>query len=239
MRPKFNICVFCGSKSGNNPIYQTIAGHLVKQMAKREIGLVYGGASIGLMGTIATECLEAGGYVVGVLPEILTPYEIAHSGLSQLINTNSMHERKAMMYQLSNAFIALPGGVGTLDELFEIVTWAHLDIHKKPIVLLNIAEFFDPLLTYLDHIIKEGFVSDQLRSLIRVYDDVELMLDDLQEDFLTEDANTLAISSQKSTDEYSLLVEELKLQQDISNVNIEKNLYKGIQLNEIQTVTER
>ncbi len=209
-RPTLNICVFCGSQSGTNPVYQTIASVLGKKMAQRQIGLVYGGASIGLMGTIATECLEAGGYVVGVLPEILISHEIAHPGLSLLLNTSSMHERKAMMYKLSNAFVVLPGGVGTLDELFEIVTWAQLDIHKKPVVLLNIAGFFNPLLTYLDHTVKEGFVSDTVRALIRVYDDVELMLDNLeQECSLVIDSTTVITPSKKSIDEYSLLVEEL------------------------------
>ncbi|MBW4636306.1 MAG: TIGR00730 family Rossman fold protein [Iphinoe sp. HA4291-MV1] len=211
-RPTFNICVFCGSQSGTKPVYQTIASVLGKKMAQRQIGLVYGGASIGLMGTIATECLEAGGYAVGVLPEILVPYEIAHPGLSLLLNTTSMHERKAMMYKLSNAFVALPGGIGTLDELFEIVTWAQLDIHKKPVVLLNIAGFFNPLLTYLDHTVKEGFVSDKVRALIRVYDDVELMLDNLAQEcsLMLNDSSTLVSPAKKSIDEYSLLVEELK-----------------------------
>ncbi len=216
-RPTFNICVFCGSKSGTNPAYQSVAGVLGQKMAQRQIGLVYGGASIGLMGTIATECLQAGGYVVGVLPEILAPYEIAHPGLSLLLNTNSMHERKALMYKLSNAFVALPGGVGTLDELFEIVTWAHLDIHKKPVVLLNVAGFFNPLLTYLDHTVKEGFLPDKVRALIRVYDDVELMLDNLeQECSLVVDDTTVVTPSKKSIDEYSLLVEELTHLKDIS-----------------------
>ncbi|MBD2355132.1 TIGR00730 family Rossman fold protein [Tolypothrix sp. FACHB-123] len=209
VQPKFNICVFCGSQSGTKPAYQNIAATLGQSIAKRQIGLVYGGASIGLMGTIATECLNAGGYVVGVMPEILISYEIAHPGLSSLITTNTMHDRKAMMYKLSNAFVALPGGVGTLDELFEIVTWAHLDIHKKPIVLLNVAGFFNTLLAYLDHTVQEGFVSDKVRSLIRVYDDVELMLDNLeQENSLV--GNSISMNSlQQSLDEYSLLAEEL------------------------------
>ncbi|MBD2451551.1 TIGR00730 family Rossman fold protein [Nostoc sp. FACHB-152] len=194
MRPEFNICVFCGSQSGTKPVYQTIASVLATKMVQRQIGLVYGGASIGLMGTIATECLQAGGYVVGVIPEILIPYEIAHPGLSLLLKTTSMHERKAVMYKLSNAFVALPGGFGTLDELFEILTWTQLEIHKKPVILLNIAGFFNPLLAYLDHIVKEGFVSDKARALIRVYDDVELMLDQLeQERALMVDGTTVLI----------------------------------------------
>lgn len=194
MHPNFNICVFCGSQSGTKPVYQTIASVLAKKMAQRQIGLVYGGASIGLMGTIATECLQAGGYVVGVIPEILIPYEIAHPGLSKLLKTTGMHERKAVMYELSNAFVALPGGFGTLDELFEILTWQQLDIHQKPVILLNIAGFFNPLLAYLDHIVKEGFVSDKARALIRVYDDVELMLDHFeQECALIVDRSTILV----------------------------------------------
>ncbi|BAY61755.1 hypothetical protein NIES22_18220 [Calothrix brevissima NIES-22] len=209
VQPEFNICVFCGSQSGTNPAYQNIAANLGKSMAKRQIGLVYGGASIGLMGTIATECLNAGGYVVGIIPEVLMSYEIAHPGLSSLITTNSMHDRKAMMYKLSNAFVALPGGVGTLDELFEIVTWAHLDMHKKPIILLNVAGFFNTLLAYLDHTVKEGFVSDKVRSLIHVYDDVEIMLDNLQQENYLGDSGISVTSLQQSLDEYSLLTEEL------------------------------
>ncbi|MBD2446720.1 TIGR00730 family Rossman fold protein [Nostoc sp. FACHB-152] len=208
--PAFNICVFCGSKFGANSMYESVARTLGMSMAQQQIGLVYGGASIGLMGAVSSGCLQAGGYVAGVLPEVLIPYEIAHPELSSLTITKTMHDRKAIMYKLSDAFIALPGGVGTLDELFEIITWAHLDIHKKPIALLNIAGFFNPLLTYLDHTVKEGFVSEKLRELVSVYDDVELMLEKLVKQFSEVESSELSLTSKQSTDEYSLLVEELK-----------------------------
>ena len=210
-RPKFNICVFCGSSSGNNSAYTNIASSLGKTMAEKKIGLIYGGASIGLMGTIADKCLSSGGSVTGVLPSILEPYEITHSGLSSLIITNTMHERKAMMYKLSDAFVALPGGFGTLDELFEIVTWAQLDIHQKPIALLNVADFFQSLLTYIDLAVEEGFISEKVRALLSVYNDIELMLENIcDQSSLAATDNTLVSASNKMIDEYSLLTEELK-----------------------------
>lgn len=208
--PAFNICVFCGSKFGANSMYESAARALGRSMAQKQIGLVYGGASVGLMGAVASGCLQAGGYVAGVIPEVLIPYEIAHPELSSLTITKTMHDRKAIMYKLSDAFVALPGGVGTLDELFEIITWAHLDIHKKPIALLNIAGFFNPLLAYLDHTVKEGFVAEKLREIVSVYDNIEVMIEKLVKKPSETKSSTLLPTSKQSTDEYSLLIEELK-----------------------------
>lgn len=174
--------VFCGSQSGIRPAYSRAAHALGAALAQQSIGLIYGGASIGLMGMVADGCLSAGGHVVGILPDALIPYEIAHGGLASLTITRGMHERKATMYQGADAFIVLPGGVGTLEELFEIVTWAQIGIHTKPIALLNVAGFFDPLLRYLDHAWSEGFMRPAFHTVARVYaeDAISLMLEDLQ-----------------------------------------------------------
>ena len=170
------ICVFCGSSVGANPTYLAEAKLLGKEIARRGWGLVYGGTSIGLMGATADSALSGGAEVIGVLPQALQDREIAHRGLTKLHMVESMHERKALMASLSNAFIALPGGYGTLDEFFEIVTWAQLKIHSKPCVLINSDGFYDSLLRFLDYVLKEQFVKpDNLRLVHVARDSVEAL----------------------------------------------------------------
>ncbi len=159
------IAVFCGSKEGSRPEYAQAAQLLGRLLAAENIELVYGGGSIGLMGVIADAVLNAGGRVIGVIPNGLAQKEVMHEGLSDLRIVRTMHERKAMMANLADAFIALPGGLGTMDEFFEILTWAQLGEHAKPIGLLNTARFFDPLLHSLHHMIGEGFVKRKNLSL--------------------------------------------------------------------------
>jgi uncharacterized protein (TIGR00730 family) len=162
------ICVFCGSSVGAHPKYLAEAKLLGRQMADGGWGLVYGGTSIGLMGATADAALSGGGEVIGVLPQALQDREIAHRGLTKLHLVGSMHERKALMESLSDAFIALPGGYGTLDELFEIVTWAQLHIHSKPFVLINTDGYYDLLLRFLDHAVRQDFVRPANLRLVQV-----------------------------------------------------------------------
>lgn len=163
-----SVSVFCGSRSGNNPIFASAAFHLGTLLAKEKIKLIYGAGNIGLMGVIADACLAANGHVIGVIPTKLVEKEVAHKGLSELFVVDSMHERKALMASKSEAFIALPGGFGTCDELFEILTWAQLGIHHNPIGILNTAGFFDPLLAWIDQMIEQGFVKPKFRQLLLV-----------------------------------------------------------------------
>ena len=162
------ICLFCGSNMGANPTYLAEAKLLGKEIAGRGWGLVYGGTSVGLMGATADSALSGGAEVIGVLPQTLQNREIAHRGLKKLHMVESMHERKALMASLSDAFIALPGGYGTLDEFFEVVTWAQLNIHSKPCVLINSDGFYDFLLRFLDHAVKEQFVRPDNLRLVHV-----------------------------------------------------------------------
>src|SRR5262249_49799865 len=143
-------CVFCGSKTGSRPVYADQAHKLARLLVARGVGLVFGGGHIGLMGVLADEVLHAGGEAIGVIPQPLVDKELAHRGLTKLHVCDSMHQRKALMADLSDAFAALPGGFGTADELFEILTWSQLGLHAKPVGLLNTGGFFDPLLTWLD-----------------------------------------------------------------------------------------
>jgi uncharacterized protein (TIGR00730 family) len=162
------ICVFCGSSVGANPKYLAEAKSLGQQLAAGGWGLVYGGTSIGLMGATADAALSGGAEVIGVLPQALQDREIAHRGLTKLHLVGSMHERKALMASLSDAFIALPGGYGTLDEFFEVVTWAQLSIHSKPCVLVNTNRYYDFLLQFLNHAVKEEFVRSSNLALVQV-----------------------------------------------------------------------
>lgn len=171
------ICVFCGSSAGANPAYAEQAAALGKLLAEREIGLVYGGASVGIMGVIADAVLSAGGDVIGVIPKHLMSVEIGHSGLTELHVTEDMHERKAKMAELSDAFLGLPGGVGTLEELSEVWTWAQLGLHGKPIGLLDVAGFFRPLRDFVDHMVTEGFLRPQHRDIVFVDPDPAALLD--------------------------------------------------------------
>lgn len=161
-----SICVFCGSSIGRNPAYRDAAVRLGQILAQNKIRLIYGGASVGIMGAVADATMAAGGEVVGVIPGNLFKKEVAHAGLTKLHTVGSMHERKAMMEQLSDGFIALPGGWGTFEEFFEILTWAQLGLHRKPIGLLNIEGYYESLLQLVDHGIKEEFIQPDYRRLL-------------------------------------------------------------------------
>ncbi len=176
------ICVFCGSSIGRREIYAEQARNFGRALAAHAIDLVYGGGGIGVMGTVADAVVEAKGKVIGVIPYSLATKERAHqssnhNGSVELRVVNTMHERKAMMAELADAFVALPGGFGTFDELFEIITWGQLGIHQKPIGLLNVEGYFDPLLAMIDRAIEEGFVSPRYRGLLVVSADIEDLLD--------------------------------------------------------------
>ncbi len=162
------ICVFCGSSSGGDPAYLDAALDLGRRIAAAGMGLVYGGASIGLMGAVADAGLAGGAEVIGVIPSVLKDREIAHSGLAQLHFVETMHERKALMAHYADAFVALPGGFGTLDEFFEILTWAQLKIHAKPCLLVNTQGYYDGLLRFLDHAVEAGFLKQDNRLLVQV-----------------------------------------------------------------------
>ncbi len=171
------ICVFLGASPGRLPLYAQAAAGFGRLLAERGHGLVYGGGNVGLMGVIADAALAAGGEVIGVIPEALRDRELDHRGLSDLRIVDTMHARKAMMADLSDAFVALPGGIGTLEELFEVWTWAQLGYHAKPCGLLNVGGFFDAMAGFLDHIVAEGFLSAAHRSRLIVGDEPEALLD--------------------------------------------------------------
>lgn len=173
-------CVFCGASSGRLPVYAEAAGLLGRRLAESGIGLVYGGASVGLMGTVADAALAHGGEVIGVIPRALADKEIAHHGLTELHVVGSMHERKAMMADLSDGFIALPGGIGTLEELFEVWTWAQLGYHAKPAALLDVNGFYDRLQSFIDHVVEEGFLKPVHRSMLIAASDVDALLARMQ-----------------------------------------------------------
>jgi uncharacterized protein (TIGR00730 family) len=160
------VCVYCGSSPGANPVYAEATRKLAGALAGRGIRVVYGGASVGLMGTLADSVLEAGGEVVGVIPQALVEREIAHPRLSELHVVTSMHERKALMVELAEAFVALPGGIGTLEELIEVYTWNQLGLHDKPLGLLNVAGYFDGLAAFLDHAVEERFLPASQRAVL-------------------------------------------------------------------------
>jgi hypothetical protein len=162
------VCVFCGSSPGRRDEYRLAAARLGTELGRRDIGLVYGGASIGLMGVVADAAREAGGEVIGVIPRSLVDLEVAHTGLDDLRIVASMHERKALMAELSDAFIALPGGLGTLEEIFEVWTWAQLGSHAKPCAFLNISGFYDGLMGFLDHVVDEEFLRPVHRDMVMV-----------------------------------------------------------------------
>ncbi len=174
--PLHRVCVFCGSSPGGRPEYAEAAAAVGRLLAGNGIGLVYGGASIGLMGTLADAAIAAGGRVTGVMPAALQAQEIAHPGLTELHVVESMHERKAMMADLSDGFLALPGGLGTLEELFEIWTWGHLGYHQKPCGLLNIADYYTSLLKFVDDMVVEKFVRETQRGMLIVDRDPETLL---------------------------------------------------------------
>jgi uncharacterized protein (TIGR00730 family) len=171
------ICVFCGSNSGTNPVYAEAAKRMGSVLVRRGIGLVYGGGRVGLMGTIADTVMAEGGEVIGIIPDALAAKEVAHHGLTELHIVGSMHERKAMMADLSDGFIAMPGGVGTFEEFCEVLTWAQLGIHLKPCGLLNVANYYGPLLALFNHAVAEGFVRPQHRSLVLESTEPEEMIE--------------------------------------------------------------
>lgn len=160
------ICIFCGANSSADSEVVTMANKVMTFFGQNKIELVYGGAAIGVMGTLATDLMVQGGRVTGVIPQHLMTKEVAHGGLTELIVTKDMHERKQLMYKLSDAFLIFPGGMGTLDELFEIVTWRQLGLHGKPIAIMNINGYYDSLLQFLDHAVAQGLVKQKDRDII-------------------------------------------------------------------------
>ena len=173
------ICIYCGSSTGNQPIYREMAEAVGALFARRGIGLVYGGGNVGLMGIVADAALAGGGEVIGVIPAALANREIAHAGVTDLRVVDSMHTRKALMAELSDAFIAMPGGVGTFEEFFEAVTWTQLGVHRKPCGLLNVGGFYTPLAAFVDQAVTEGFIKPIHRAMIVVDDDPERLLNSL------------------------------------------------------------
>jgi len=171
------ICVYCGSSPGHRPAYREEAGRLGRVMARRGLGLVYGGASVGVMGAVADAVLAEGGQAIGVIPSSLATREVAHDGLSELIVVSSMHERKAKMAELSDGFIALPGGWGTFEEIFEMLTWAQLGFHEKPCALLDVEGYYGDLFRFLEKALAEGFVRPEHQQMILMDDDPERLLD--------------------------------------------------------------
>ncbi len=171
------ICVFCGSSKGNGDVYLDAAKELGRELVKRELGLVYGGASVGTMGKIANTVIKNGGNVTGIMPKALVKKEVALTDLIDFHVVSSMHERKAMMADLADAFIAMPGGFGTIDEIFEVLTWGQLEFHQKPCGLLNINGYYDKLIEFLDHMVNQEFLMLENRQMIIVEDDPVILLD--------------------------------------------------------------
>ena len=174
------VCVFCGSSVGTHPGYRSAAAAMGRTLVRRGKGLVYGGGRVGLMGVIADAVLEAGGEVIGIIPDSLAVKEIRHDGLTELVVVPNMHARKAKMAELSDAFVAMPGGYGTLEELFEVVTWAQLGLHDKPVALLNVGGYFDGLLGCIDSAVAEGFIKPEDRRLLMSGSEPDALLDALE-----------------------------------------------------------
>ena len=172
-----SICVFCGAGVGRDPSYVAAATDVGTALAERGIELIYGGGRLGLMGAVADAALAAGGRVIGVIPIGLVDRELAHAGVSELRIVNTLHERKAVMAELADAFLALPGGLGTLEELAEVLSWAQLGLYEEPIGALDVNGFFGPLIAHLDHAAEEGFISERHRDLLIVDDDLDRLLE--------------------------------------------------------------
>lgn len=177
MSPLKNVCVFCGANAGARPIYGAAAETLAAELVNRDLDLVYGGGSVGLMGVIAGAMHRGGRNVLGIIPRSLEPKELSGTSFGEVIVVGSMHERKLLMAKRSDAFIAMPGGFGTLDELFEMITWGQLGIHAKPVGLLNVEGYFDPLLAWIDGAVEEGFVRKHHRELVVSDDEPVALLD--------------------------------------------------------------
>jgi hypothetical protein len=180
MKKLDSLCLFCGSSPGTNPAYRTAAHAFGETLAELNIRLVYGGGSVGLMGVAADACMAAGGIVIGVIPQLLMEKEVGHNGITEMHVVANMHERKALMTELSGGFIALPGGYGTLDELFEALTWLQLGYHRKPVGLLNVDGFFDHLVSFLDHSRDERFLRDLHRASLCVDADLRQLIAKLE-----------------------------------------------------------
>ena len=174
------VCVYCGSSPGADPAFGLAADQLGRALASRGLSLVYGGGSVGLMGRLADSVLAHGGHVIGVIPAGLVRKEVAHLGLPDLHVVATMHERKSRMADLAEAFVALPGGMGTLDEMFEMLTWGQLGLHSRPCAFLDVAGYFQPLLAFLDHAVTARFIKPEHRSMFLVDEDPELLLDRLK-----------------------------------------------------------
>ena len=166
MSEKKSVAVFCASANGAQPVYREVAEELGRALATNDVGLIYGGAKVGLMGAVADAALSSGGYVVGVIPHVLVDLEVSHEGISELHVVDTMHTRKALMGEKANAFLTLPGGFGTFEELFEVLAWQTLKIHAKPVVLLNVAGFYDTMLTFLDVCEREGMLRGNRKRLL-------------------------------------------------------------------------
>ena len=173
------LCVYAGSNAGRHPAYAEAARALARLLAERGIGLVYGGGKVGLMGVLADTILEEGGEAIGVIPRDLMDREIGHAGLTDLHVVGSMHERKALMAELSNGFVAVPGGIGTLEELIEVYTWSQLGLHAKPMGLLDVRGYYGPLAALLDHAVQEGFLREEHRAALHVAEDPAELLERL------------------------------------------------------------
>lgn len=171
------ICVYAGSNPGNHPAHRAAAEHLGRTLAERGTGLVFGGGRTGLMGALADGCMAAGGHVIGVIPSFLLEKEVGHRGVTELRIVGSMHERKTLMAELSDGFVALPGGIGTFEEMFEVWTWSQLGQHRKPCGLLNVEGFYDGLTAFLDGVVDEGFLKEEHRRTLLVSDDALVLLD--------------------------------------------------------------
>ena len=177
-----NILIYCGSSAGHNEIYKNTATHVGKTLANQGLNLVYGGGSVGLMGTVADAILANGGEAIGVIPSFMELWEVQHKGLTECIVTQTMHTRKQIMAEKSDAVIALPGGWGTLDELFEILTWRQLGLHKMPVGILNTNGFYDPMIVMLERMVSEGFVKEANLKMLIVDDNIESLLEKLRND---------------------------------------------------------
>jgi uncharacterized protein (TIGR00730 family) len=178
------ICIFTGSRHGKSPEYAAAAEQFGRELIARGYGLVYGGGNVGLMNVIADTVLGLGGEVIGVIPNALVSKEVAHRGLTQLLVVGSMHERKALMAELSDGFVAMPGGIGTMEEFFEVLSWAQLGLHEKPCGLLNVAGYYDPLIRFLDHAVTDDFIKPKHRALMLVEGAPAKLLDRFEQAWL-------------------------------------------------------
>jgi uncharacterized protein (TIGR00730 family) len=181
LRAVERICVFCGASPGARPVYRETTAELARLLVEHGIGVVYGGGGVGLMGALADAVIEAGGELTGVIPRALVDREIAHRDVMDMRVVGSMHERKALMAELSDAFVALPGGIGTLEELFEVYTWAQLGLHRKPCALLNVDGYYDGIADFLTHSVRERFLREATRALLLVEDEPGVLLRRLEE----------------------------------------------------------